>query len=598
MTRRGKDGTDWRPRVLLALALALAAGEARAESGRISGWVTDETGVPQMGAAVTLLSLQGSIAQRVFTDQDGEFSLRNVLPGAYALEVRLARFVPLMKEGVRVRPGSRTILDVSLRSLFASLQLFSPGRGEIRDMTDDWKWVLRATNSTRPVLRVAPSPEQIETERVVRKLAGAFADTRGYAQVSGGAGLRPGGLANESDLGTSFAVATSLFGDNNVTVSGNVGYDLAAATPTTAFRTSYRRHMGLGAPEVSVTVRQLQTRAVAGRAFFEPQQGDSTPNLETFTLSLSDHVQIGPSMTLEYGALYESVQFLRRLDFVSPYGKLTRQLTPRRSLELRYASGAPRPTGAVAEGERLRQQVSALGLFPRVALRNGEATVQRTEHMEIAYRERIGRGLVEAGVYQDLISDAAVSALAPEGALAVGEALPDLFARTSTINGGRHLLRGYRVSYARKIRERLEAALGYGSTGVLSPSENRLETADAGELRDLLKPHQAHMVTASISAEAPGAGTRVVSSYQWVSRASAIGADLYNEFASRSGLGWNLSVRQPIPFRPGLPGQLEASAAFHNMLKDGYLPIQAHDGRLMFLLPAVRGYRGSLSFIF
>ena len=43
---------------------------------------------------------------------------------------------------------------------------------------------------------------------------------------------------------------------------------------------------------------------------------------------------------------------------------------------------------------------------------------------------------------------------------------------------------------------------------------------------------------------------------------------------------------------------MELSADLRNLLKAGYMPIQAADGSTLFLMPAFRSYRGSLSFIF
>jgi hypothetical protein len=498
-----------------------------------------------------------------------------------------------------VTAASRTVLDVSMRGLFSSLQLTYPGPGEVRDMSDDWKWVLRTAQSTRPPLRLGPSPEFRESRRVVSKVGGAFGETVGYAELSGSQGVNPGALANHSDLGTSFALATSVFGDNNLTVSGNLGYNGIGDTPSTGFRAGYSRDLGLVNPEVTVTVRQLQTSAVAGRAFLDAgQAGVSAPNLETFTLGYGDRVQIGDSTEFEYGFLYESVRFADRLDFVSPYGKLVYRPTERRRVELRYASGAPRPDLEVRGGERLRQQVSSLGMFPRVAVRDGHATVQRTEHIELAYREEMGQNLVEAAVFQDTVNDAAISAFVPDGMSAEGNVLPNLFSRASTINGGRQFSRGYRVSYARKLADRLEAALGYGNAGVLTAdTETALASNSVAELRDRLATGRAHLATASLSARLPGSGGQVVSSYQWISRPSAMAADAYNDFASSSDPGWNIRVRQPLPIAAG-PGKLELTADLRNLLRAGYVPLRAHDGQTLFLIQAIRSYRGSLSFIF
>lgn len=582
----------------LAGALASPAAAADALTGGLSGWVKDQEGEPRMGASVSVIASDGGVVKRVFTDHAGRFSAEGLLPGVYAVQISLSRYLPIVRRGVQIGPGERAALDVSLRSVFASLQLMAPGRSEIRDMSDDWKWVLRSSYASRPALRFQPSETDEERREVLRRLGGAFQDTRAYAEVAGGE-VRSSGLANQSNLGTTFAVATSLFGENNVTVSGNVGYDAVASSPTRAFRTTYSRELGPSAPEVSVMVRQLQGSVAAGRAFLDPQRGADAPDLQTLTVGFADRIRVGDATRIEYGVLYESVSFLDRMNYLSPYGRIIREVGSDGTLEIRYASGVPRPEESIQGGERLRQQASSLGLFPRMALRDGAATVQRTEHIEIAYRRRLGdNNLIEAGVYQDSISDAALAARAPDGTLARGDYLPDLFSQTATVNGGNHRTKGYRVSYARKIRDRLEAALGYGSGGALTPRAGGLQNASAAELRDQLEMQRAHLLTASLSTVLPAADTRVVSTYQWTSRPSAIGIDLYNDFAARSDPGWNLMVRQPLPLAPGLPGKLEATADFRNLLKTGYVPLQAYDGQTMYLLQAVRSYRGSLSFIF
>ncbi len=582
---------------MLPLVLAVAPVAHAGLAGGVSGWVKDQAGVPQMGALVVLLSPEGRVTQRAYTDAAGRFALDQVFPGRYSIKVSLSRFLPLLRDGVAVESGQRTYLDVQLSGLFSSLQLVYPARGEIRDMTDNWKWVLRSSVSTRPALRFQ---EDIERERasVLRKVSGTFSDTRGFAQVSAGPGARPSGLANESDLGTAFAVATSLFGNSDLVVSGNLGYGRSLSNSATAFRTTYSRDVALiGAPEVSVTVRQLQAPFAAQRGLMETQ--GEAPALQTLTFGFGDQVDLGDLATFEYGFLYESVSYVNRLNFVSPYGRLTYHLGKDRDLHLRYASGVPRPDEALGDNSSsLRQQVSTLGMFPRMSLRNGRPTVQRTEHMEVSYSERMGDGLLEVGVYKDSLSDAAVSAFVPGGHYANGNVLPDLFSRSSTLNGGRHNTTGYRVSYARKIRDRLEAALGYGSSGVLTTDATALETPDVQELRDTLRMQRAHLITASLTTELPKSHTHILSTYQWVSRPSAIAPDLYNDFSARSEPGWNLVIRQPLPFTGSLPGKLEATADIRNLLNAGYIPIQTFDGQQMFLLQAIRSYRGALSFVF
>ena len=284
---------------------------------------------------------------------------------------------------------------------------------------------------------------------------------------------------------------------------------------------------------------------------------------------------------------------------MSPWGRLVYSLGNGREVQLRYASGVPRPHDSVTGDETLRRQVSSLGLFPRMALRGGRPTVQRTEHFEVAYREKVGdSGMIEAAVYRDSLSDAAISAYVPAGYFTDGNVLPDLFGSSSTVNGGFHQTTGYRVSYARKLRDHLQAAVGYGLNGALAPDEGLIQTARISDLRSSLRMRRAHMVMASVSFEAPRAGTHITSSYQWLSRKAVIASDLYNDFAARSDPGLNIVIRQPIPVAGGLPGKFEATADFRNLLKAGYVPIPTLDGRQMYLLQAIRSYRGALSFIF
>jgi hypothetical protein len=60
----------------------------------------------------------------------------------------------------------------------------------------------------------------------------------------------------------------------------------------------------------------------------------------------------------------------------------------------------------------------------------------------------------------------------------------------------------------------------------------------------------------------------------------------------------NLVLRQPLPIGGSVPGRFEASADFRNLLKTGYVPLQAPDGRVLSLLQAIRSYSGALSYIF
>ena len=142
--------------LLAALLTAPALHAADPFTGSVSGWVKDERGITQMGAAIAVLASDGRLIKRVFSDQDGRFAAEGLFPGEYAIRVTLGRFLPLQQNRVLVEAGAQSLLEISLRSIFATLQLSMPLTGQVRDMTDEWKWTLRSAHAMRPILRFQP----------------------------------------------------------------------------------------------------------------------------------------------------------------------------------------------------------------------------------------------------------------------------------------------------------------------------------------------------------------------------------------------------------------------------------------------------------
>ncbi len=122
-------------------------------SGGIVGLVSNASGIPQMGATVQLFDGLERVVSRVLTDESGSFLFKALPPGAYSLRVSLASFLPALKRNILVQPGVRSLLSVNLAGALSTIELVyaSPGAGSI--MSDDWKFVLRASTATRPVLR-------------------------------------------------------------------------------------------------------------------------------------------------------------------------------------------------------------------------------------------------------------------------------------------------------------------------------------------------------------------------------------------------------------------------------------------------------------
>jgi hypothetical protein len=591
--------------VTLSLPAHLAAADPIKFNGSITGLVTDATGVPQMGAAVLLFNRYDKLIQRTFSSERGAFEFQSILPDVYSIRVNLARFVPAVKRDILVQPGSRSVLAISLTGLLSSIELVYISAGEPAVMSDEWKWVLRSAPATRPVLRFGPGAnwDPIRPRRAAS--AELFSNTQGVLSLTAGEG--GGGayssIANQADLGTAFAVATSLFGVNQLRVSGNLGYSSPTGVPAAGFRTSYSRSMEGGpSPEVNVTMRQIFMPTRFGNAFLAGAQQANLPALQSMSVSAVDRRQFGNDVSVEYGSTLETVSFLDRLNYLSPFARVRLGQAETGQLSFAFSSGTV-PTELLATGDspaaELQHQISTLGLFPRVSLVGGAARVQRTNTAEIGYQQMIGGFTVGASGYRERVRNAALTTAAPAGFYPIADLLPDIASNSSVFNVGDYDRMGAVLSVSHEIVENVNATVAYGYTGALDLSPDAPVSADAVDLRSRMKTAMRHSMTARLSGITPGSGMRYIASYQWIDYSVLTPTHLSLTGRNSIEPGLNLHVRQPIPGFAGMgTGRLEASAELRNLLAQGYLPISTLDGRQLILIHSPRAVRGGLSFIF
>jgi hypothetical protein len=593
----------WVPTALAAVmvlgAPALAVEPTRL-SGILSGRVMDSAGVPQMGAAVLLFNRYDRLIARVLTNDSGIFQFQSLSPDTYSVRVSLPTFVPALRRNIAIQPGMRSFLAISLTSMLSSIELIYVSPRHAPLMSDDWKWVLRSANSTRPVLRVIAGGVDItDPAQKQRRLSNVFSGTRGLFRISSGEteGLNTAGY--QADLGTAFALATSLFGSNQLSVSGNVGYASHTGTPTAGFRTSFSRAADGSKPQVNVTMRQifLPARIGAGLA-----SGGEIPVLRTLDVSFVDRREIAENLHLEYGSSLESVSFLTRLNYVSPFARLRWGDVREGAIEVGFSSGAP-ATELLGPDEvqqaELQHNLTTLSLFPRVSLREGRAAVQRTQNYEIGYRRSVGSRTVSASVFREAVSNAAFNASAPAGLFGAADLLPDLASRTSVFNAGSFRRLGYTAGLTQHLGQSHNATVAWGFQGTLDVAGRPLLAATPAEVRSSLRTTSRHSVTARLSGAAPGTGTRYVASYQFTDY--SVLQPVHLSLTQRTTLepGLNFYLRQPIPGAGTLvPGRLEATAELRNVLAQGYLPIATPGGHKLLLIQSPKAVRGGLSFIF
>src|ERR687898_285417 len=101
--------------VLLALLCLLASATAGAQAtAELNGRVTDESNAVLPGVTVTATQIDTGLTRTVVTDGAGTYSMPNLAPGPYRLEVSLQGFRTYVQTGIVLQVGAAPSINVSL----------------------------------------------------------------------------------------------------------------------------------------------------------------------------------------------------------------------------------------------------------------------------------------------------------------------------------------------------------------------------------------------------------------------------------------------------------------------------------------------------
>lgn len=554
-------------------------------TGSIAGVVRDSGGIPQMGATVFLLNKYERIVQRALTNDRGVFGFDFLPPDSYSVRVSLVSFIPAMKQKIAVLPGMQSLLYVNLASLLSSVELVYalPGQGAL--MSDDWKWTLKSSPATRPVLRLLP----------VATSGTLFSETRGLVKVSAGDAGPMVDMTQQPDVGTTFALATSVMGRNELKVSGNVGRAVGTLLPTANFRSTYT--LDDSGPEIAVGFRQIVVLPSRGA------NTDGVPALRTMSIAFADHLDFGDNLRLEYGSSLDSVLFLGDRNYYSPFARLSYDVGRWGRVRVGYSSGAP-PTQLLdrsAESEDdLLQDLTALNLASPVSLRAGQAEVRRSESFEIGYEKKLGSRTVSVSVYHEAVSNGALILAGDEAEFPGGDVIPDLSSRSAVFNVGNYENNGYTASVSQNLGDHLQISATAGRSGMFVGDAATVNPESADEIRAHIHLSERYWAAARAATTLPVVGTRITTSYEWTDANALMPTHLYLTQDNVPGTGLNVHISQPIHRIHGIPGvngRLEATADLRNLFAQGYINLPTATGQVL-LTQSPRAFRGGLSFIF
>jgi hypothetical protein len=559
-------------------------------SGQIIGEVKSGTGVAQMGASVFLYNRYDQLVRKVLSNDTGRFGFDGLTPDTYSIRVTLASYMPATLRNITVLAGAANLLEINLANVFSSIQLAPAGQARTALMSDDWKWVLRSSQATRPILRlVEPTrahPQEDEAEM--------FSDTTGMVRLSaGGANLQNGAL--QQDLGTAFAVETSVYGSTRVRVSGNLGYSAASGLPSAGFRTTYMRQRdGAPGPQTSLTVRQIYFPGSAGTNL-----NGNAPVLRTASLSSIDSIELMDVLRFEYGANLESISLYGRMNYLSPFARATYNLGAAGALKVAFSSGSQpgellaRTSGAESD---LNQDLAALSLSSRLSRRDNQAHVERTETFEASYELVDGPRKWGMYAYRDDVTNAAFLMSGTVDFVGSSDLLPDLNSRGMIFNAGDFQRTGFAASLSQALGDRAEIGLAVGRGGALLADGKSMNAEDGDGVRSQIHRQQRAWVTVRASGSLPLTRTNLSTSYGWTDFRALTPTHISLTGQANQQVGLNVATRQPLPGFGGM--RMELNAEMRNVLAQGYLGVEASGGRRAVLTNSPRAVRGGVSFIF
>lgn len=563
--------------VICGLLLTASSGLAARNSGKLTGFVADPAGNPQMGATVWLTpQFPGARAVELLTDENGIFVSQRLRPGLYSVKVILAGFMPSLQTDVSVAANANTSVHVELSSILLSVdQLRRKSKKPAEP--DDWKWVLRSASSSRPVLQLRDgtvliaNASQNETNDEPRMSVEMDNGSVRPGSSSALPGYMGTSVSYDQRLGSAGSLLMAGEVDYNQTISGFFGGSAASIwLPSGKF--------GQG-PETTLVVRQNRV-------------GNSDRSIRTMRLEHSEQVVVAEGVVLEYGGEYLSGGLVGATSSsLSPHARLGFRL-PRHWNAAFLVETDPDAYGFRTEIPDQQPAIEALQTAPILVWDNGHPVMNRGWHEELQAQRQVGsRGEVEGAVFRDDAKHAAVYGTLTDSQAyyaAIG-----MFAGPFAYDGGAAGSWGTRLVYRERLSKSLEIAGVYSWAGALAPAD---ESATVTVLRDALETRYLHSVAARLAGKIPKSKTQVAASYKWIDGTVVTRQDLYGETAMGLDPNFSLSIRQPLPAFAAA-GHWEALADFRNILSQGSVSLQGPDGHML-MTPVERSFRGGVSFQF
>ena len=569
---------------LLIFCLHPAQGFA-AGYGKLAGLVADNKGTPLMGAAVVILGptsiaedMANQSVKRVITDGRGRFTIEHLVPGWYSLKVSSPTRLPAMRNGIRVDADETAVARFILTEIFAPVRFQVPNNS-VSSWSDDWKWVLRTSSTTRPILRYRD--QRVTSASTPAPQASPLPSQYMFGVLSGS--LRRDPLADDPGIGSVLAYVRSLSTDSDLLVAGAFApISNQANTVTTVFR----RNLLKGQPqEIGMILHQFN---FAGGAILPENAQNAASRAQGVVLTYSETRLLSPRVTVTAGMDVDYLGSFGEAMTAQPHVKMEYQAAPSTLVSAQY--GSARAEGA----DSLLERIGMMNAFPRITERDNQLKMEQLNHSEVAVNRRIGKSSrAQFAAYHDDLRNAAVWGFGQPDSSSwmAGNFVSNPAVDGIVVHAGNYQSAGFRAVYSKTFGEHFEALAAY-STGSALAAHGPVAI---GSRESFLRPEQTTALTGKISAEIPVTHTRIITSYESVPSDRVTLLDAYGQAMLQVQPYLGVQIRQPLPTFAFLPAHIEATADFRNLTGQGYVSAGQAGQKPVTLSSGYRCIRGGFS---
>ena len=508
-----------------------------------------------------------------FTDNHGRYIIPSVLPGKYDLKATAAFFVPASKANVRLQAGAQAIINLTMATLYQAETWLPAQKRRADEPADDWKWALRSS-ANRPLLRMVddndPSVLMSSSADSQRK-----ATTQARVTVtSGDGGFGKGGVHQV------LVVDRTIENGDGAILRADVGGPRIPfpVAPTAELTAGYERRSPFGGSTRLVTSFQSHPELIAG----------SSLGAQVMRLASTQEFKLGDLLVLDAGTLLKAERLQTTKFSQEPFFRMMLRPASGTLVEYRFASG--RELQSSEDLDHLRPSLRLL------TDGRGKPLSTKGSHHELSVTRKLGGRVIQLAAYNDHLDNTAIlgSGVLSPRELAVAQVLADPTTGTYMLAGGAYSGRGLSVSLAQPLTQTLAAWFAYDAgTALANRSNGPTPLAEAGKG---IGSRTTYAVSGSVRGKIVRTGTALRAEYRWQPERTLTQVNAFNVTEQDAYLGFY--VRQRLWAGRYLPDGIDAVIEATNLLSQGYQPVLAGDGHVLFLAQAPRAIQGGFAFNF